>query len=348
MAVTKPEINADELRAACDDLVDEIVNGDDSLWEAYAERMAHESAAGFRIGLFKIWSANNRFYLMSQAKKRSQRVQGLYAGVDQWRKRGRFVREGEVPFVIYGPPTYLRRDDQQNPAQNANVPAATQPATQPQPAAPAVAQLRFRRPPIIAVYDYTQTACDDPDYEEPNWAAPLAGGDFDTLAKLTNSSPVPVSFRNVASKIENGWLDATGITIDATQPVTNQISTLAHELAHHYLGHLDRLTTTARHRSHAEEQEADDARAVCEQEAALTQFFVMKMLGLDESVGADITKAAGTYLRSWNKRNGAGDLIEIAGHKGRRKLVRERFDIAFRAAQAIITAYAQDEPAQAA
>jgi len=342
-ATTAPvtTMSEEDLRASVEELLDEIINGDDDCWQQYAAQMAAETAAGFKMGLFKTWSSTNRLYLAAQVRRRGQRVHGLFAGVDQWRQRNRSVRPGEEPYIIFGPPQYFARVQQPAQAQQNQQGQQAQPGQQnqqqPQPAQPARV-LRFRRPPAIAVYDYTQTVSDDPDFVEPDWGVPLAGGDLTTLETLARTSPVPVRFVDIGSKIEHGWLDKDGITVDASQTVAQQISTLAHELAHHHLGHLEQLISTA---GSDDDPDTAQVRARCEQEAALAQFFVMKILGLDESVGVSITAAAGAYLRSWMKVNDDGTTTPIAGHKGRRKLLKQRFDAAFRAAQAITVAYAQ-------
>lgn len=335
-------VSEEDLRASVEELLDEIINGDDSCWQRYAEQMAQETAAGFKLGLFKVWSSTNRLHLAAQVRHRGTQVHGMFAGVDQWRKRNRSVREGEEPYIIFGPPTYLRRAAQQGAAAQTQAGQPNQPTQQQQPSAQQQAnaqqpapQVCFRRPPAIEVFDYTQTVSDNPDFIEPDWAVPLAGGDLSTLETLVQISPVPVVFTDIGSKIENGWLTKAGITVDASMPVGNQIWTLTHELSHFHLGHLDRLASTK------PGEDDQDERAQCEQEAALAQYFTMKMLGLDESVGVNVTAAAGAYLRSWIKDNGDGTTTPIAGYKGRRKLLKQRFDVAFRAAQAIAAAYAQ-------
>lgn len=347
MVATAKTMTEADLRPAMEALLDEIANGDDSHWQQYADRMAAEVAAGFKIGLYKVWSSNNRFYLTSQAKARKLAVHGMYAGVAQWQQRGREVREGEQPFIIFGPPTFRLRGAQPAPA--GAPPASATPAPPVQPAAtpaatnttpaPAPQFIGYRRPPTIEVYDYSQTYSTQEDFDEPDWAVPLAGGDLGTLYQLTQVSPVPVTFTDIGAHLEHGWLDATGITIDSSRGVAEQTSTLAHELAHYHLGHLDKIAST-RGNPVAE----DTARAQCEQEAALTEFFVMKMLGLDESVGVNVTAAAGQYLRTWTKTNPDGTTTPIAGHKGRRKLLKARFADSFRAAQTIAAAYAQYDP----
>lgn len=357
MPVTATPMTEADLRPAVEELLDEIVNGDDTHWQEYASAMSAQVAAGFKIGLFKCWSSNNRFYLAAQAKKRHTAVHGMYAGVDQWRKRGREVRDGEQPFVIFGPPSFIiRNPNQQQQQQNAaagqqgNQPAAAQQNGQQQVAAQvaAAAPIRgYRRPPVIEVFDYSQTVSTDPDYIEPDWSVPLAGGDLGTLHRLTQVSPVPVTFTDLGSKLEHGWLDDTGITVDSSRTPAEQIFTLAHELGHYHLGHLDRIKSTRGPGS--KDWKEPDVRATCEQEAAMVQFLVMKMLGLDESVGIEVTAAAGQYLRSWIKTNDDGTTTPIAGHKGRRKLLKARFDVALRAAQTIVSAYVQlDDDAQAA
>jgi hypothetical protein len=357
MAVTAKLASETELKEAADGLIDEMVNGDDTHWQAYAERLAAEYAQGTKLGLFKRWSFNNRMLLHVQVAHRRASVKALYAGVSQWQTRGRSIRDGEKPYFIYGPPSYFTRTPRaaaaaagqtgptspQGATQHGSVtlnqttmPAAT--GTPTATTASAAAPVRmFRKPPLIEVFDWTQTVAQDPDYVEPDWSVPLAFGDFDTLHQLTLSSPVPVRFAELGSRNERGWLDATGITVDSSQPIGNQIWTLVHELAHDRLRHLDQLSCTIT----PDVSSPDDAalHALCEQEAALTQFFVMMALGLGEDVGNDITTAAGLYLKSWTKQDKDGNTITLEGHKGRRKLLRQRFDAAYSAAQAIVTGY---------
>lgn len=323
------QLSESDVRPHVEELLDEIARGDDTVWQAYTDRLAAEVAAGMKLGMYKTWSANNRMSLVVQARRRRAHVHGIYAGVDQWRKRNRTVRTGEIPYVIFGSPMYRRRvrDDANQPAKGAPNPQDD--------------VLVYRRPPAIPVYDYTQTVSEDPEYIEPDWSAPLAGGDLATLQSLVEVSPVPVKFAHLAAKQEHGWLDATGITIDESRTIAGQIWTLAHELAHFHLGHMDTLASTRGH-------ERDDARAKCEQEAAFAQFLTLKMLGLDETVGVDITAAAGQYLRHWAKDNADGTTTPIAGHKGRRRLLKARFDAGFKAATAIVTAYAQHTATQPA
>lgn len=346
-------IDRTALREATEDLVNEIVNGDDTHWTGYLERLAHERALGLRLGMYKTWSASNVFYLHAQARSRKASTKGLYAGVDQWRRRGRTVVETEKPFIIFGAPRYIPGQRQQSTTTAPTKAPAAQPKqaaanTQQVPAqTPAVpARGVFRTPPMLEVFDYTQTVAQDPDYVEPSWEVPLTGGDLATLNALVAASPVPVTFTDLGARNESGWLDATGITVDDSMPVGNRIFTLVHELAHFHLGHLEQVNATTEPAPGADEEEyATYAR--CEQEAALTQFLVMKTLGLDESVGLEVTKAAGAYLRSWMKRDKDGKEIAVSGHKTKRKLLTARFDQAMKAADKIVSVFAAPEPAPA-
>jgi hypothetical protein len=283
---------------------------------------------------------NNTFYLHAQVRRRKASVKGLFAGVDQWRKRGRSVRDGEKPYVIFGPPSFLVRTP--NAAQPGTQAAAAALTGQQQGQQPPAAQQpvrMFRRPPTIEVYDWTQTEADDPDYVEPDWAVPLAYGDLDTLHLLAGTSPVPVTFTDLGSRNEHGWLDSAGITADSSRPVGNRISTVLHELAHYHLEHLEKLNSTAAPVANDDEQSS--LYAQCEQEAALAQFLAMKMLGLDETVGNNVTQAAGEYLRSWLRTDSDGKTVTVEGHKTKRKLVLKRFDAAFKAADKIVSAYVE-------
>lgn len=370
------------LKDGVENLVDEIVNGTDEHWQAYAARLAHERTLGIRLGIFKTWSVRNVFYLHAQVRRRAESVKGLYAGKDQWAKLGRQVLEDATPYVIFGAPLYRVRAQaanaaQQNGQQNGqaatgqttNASAANAPAANTQGTNTTQAQaqqpqyvMRTGRPPAIEVFDWTQTVSLDPDYIEPDWAVPLAYGDVETLHRLVRTSPVPVHFRNIAARNEHGWLDSTGITLDDTMAVGNQIFTLLHELGHHHLGHLEQLNSTTTPmpagvtsgglptETEQEKQAieaAADLRARCEQEAALVQYLAMQMLGLGESAGNDVTKAAGDYLRSWIRTTKDGTSEPVAGHKPKRKLILNRFNDAFDAADQIVKAYAELDPATA-
>lgn len=320
-------LQASDLTADVDAILDEIVNGSDEAWQQYTDQLSREVSRGMNLGLFKTWSFSNRSYLAAQSRRRTPKAHGMYAGKNQWNELGRQVQEGATPFYIYGPPSYVRRVREEDP----NAAPGAQPVVR------EVVVRRYRRPATIEVFDYSQTLSEDPDYIEPNWEAPLAGGNHHTLERLAKSSPVPVTFRDLSASGENGWLTRDGIVVDSSSPVTNQISTLAHELTHFHLGHLDRIADTRGTDAKTAERQR------CEQEAALGQYTVMKMLGLDESVGANITEAAGLYLRHWFKDNADGTTTELAGHKSRRKLLKARFTQAFNAAQTITAAYAQQD-----
>lgn len=350
-AVADPATELDELKLAADALIDEVVNGSDDSLTAFVTRLTGEAANAHRVhGAFKRWSLNNRMYLEAQRRHRGASLKGLYGGVEQWRKMDRIVREDEVakPYFIFGSPVIIARQ-RNNAAAGAATPAT--PAT-PVPAAaantppvaanaPAGGGRIYRRPPRIEVFDWTQTVSTDPDYVEPSWAVPLAAGDYTTLATLVASSPVAVHQRaDIGSMNANGWLDATGITTDASQGVGNEIWSLVHELAHHHLGHLELLADTRRGSGElTADGEVDEVRARCEQEAAVAQWFAMRMLGLDEAAGNDITKAAAAYLRSWLRTDEDGNTVPAEGRKLKRKLLGQRLDAGLDAANLIVAAY---------
>jgi len=322
-----------ELKTALDALLDEIVNGSDEQLVGYLTRLAHERARAHRAGA-------TTHSLEIQARQRGVELVGIVTGKSVFEKLGRKVRDGEKPFKIFGPG--VRRVIPVNqpaqpatPGQQTNQPQQQQGNTPQQ--QPAAGQARVvTHFFLVDVYDWSQTESTDPDYVEPNWAVPLAHGDLSTLRTLTKSSPVPVEFVHVPAKVENGWLDADGIHIDSSALVGNQIYTLLHELAHHYLGHLDRVAST---KASTVDADGFTVREVCEQEAALTQFLAMKMLGLDETVGNEVTKAAAGYLRTWTKTDKSGATVAVEGRKAKRKILTSRFDVAAKAADQIVKAY---------
>jgi hypothetical protein len=292
-----------------------IVTGTDEHLVAYLSDMARMAANGRRIGLFRRWSHRNHMMLAAQRRQFGEQHIGLYAGAKQWARFERSVRVDARPKVIWAysaVPVFAAVEDD-----------GTQDADR---------KVVGHRPgfQLVDVFDWSDTVADDPDFVEPNWCLPLAVGDAATRDALAASSPVPVRFVDVGSRNENGWLDATGITVDSSRPVGNQIATISHELGHLELGHLERLADT-QHSANP-----DEVRAECEQEAELTQWLVLKMLGLDEEAGNDLTAKTANYLRTWIDPN-TGD--DVAGHKRRGKLLDARLDAAMSAAEKIIDRY---------
>jgi hypothetical protein len=302
-----------EAQECFEELRRRIVTGTDEDMVNYVSELASLAANARKVGMFRKWSSRNYMFIESQRRRFGENHIGLYAGTAQWRKLARVPRDTARPKKMWAfvPPAAIR-DEGLTPEElrAANAAHRSRPA--------------FR---LVEVFDWSDTVSTDTDFVEPNWAAPLATGDNKTLDRLVSSSPVPVQFLNLGGATANGYLDATGITVNSDLPVGNRISTLAHELVHHQLGHLAVLGNTA------EQGEQDEVRARCEQEAALGQWLVMKMLGLGEEVGNDITTQAANYLRTWSDPD-SGE--EIAGHKRRGKLLDARLDAALAAADAIV------------
>lgn len=293
----------------------------------YVVTMADLAANAHKTtGVFRRWSANNYMFLEAQRRMLGENHRGLYAGVAQWALIERQVRPDAKPKRIWVPMTFrVAAAATPTPGATAATPPAPAPAAN---AAPAATHLtRFL---TQEVYDWSDTFALNPDFVEPNWAAPLSSGDRATLDALVASSPVPVTFRDIGARSENGFLNAEGITVDLTLPLGNQISVLAHELVHHHLGHLEDLTGLRKGSVNA-----DEVRARCEQEAGLGEWLVMLMLGLGEEVGNEVTDAAATYLRSWTNDKGE----ELEGHKGRLKLLNARLNAALAAANSVVAGY---------
>lgn len=313
----RTRLSNDELRDAKKELATALTRGDDKHLTAYLETLATTAANARRaLGVFKRWSLPNRITLESQRKRLGESHVGLYAGVAQWRKLDRDVRSDARPKVIWA---YAGQDEDDAVV----APAAGQ--------APTPARRGRARFVPVTVYDWTDTAYTDPEMIEPDWSVPLAAGDQATYDALLASSPVPVTVLDQPARAEHGVLTREGITLyNAASPLGNRIETLAHELGHHHLGHLDRLVAAKKG------EERDAVRAECEQEAQLTAWLVMKILGLDEAIGNDVTVATATYLRSWTDPE-TGEAVE--GTKRRMKMLTARLDPALTAAETIVDAY---------
>lgn len=296
---------ASELLADRKQLVHQLATGTDEAALAYAAQMARFAANARRVhGVFKRWSAHN--FLLVAAQTRGCRHVGLYAGVAQWRSLHRELLPGARPACIWVPVTG-RRDDV---AEEETV-------------------TRFT---TGVVYDYTDTRSLDPDFVEPSWETPLAVGDQRTLDRLVAAAGAEVRFADFGGRPETGYLTARGfIAVDDSphRTVANKIATLCHELVHLQMGHLARISAAPGDR-------VAQVRADCEAEAALGEWLLLKMLGLDESVGNEVTAAAASYLRSWTAP-GTGQPVE--GHKARVRLLTARLEEARVAAEAILDRY---------
>lgn len=327
MAQTVKELSRTDINAEFKKLRREVVTGDDTYISAYLARLADIAANARRTkGVFRQWSHRNHMMLSAQERKLGEHHVGLYAGPSQWTKLDRAVRDDARPKFIYRPvggrpvPT----DDVPAPQADENPDFDGDVETPPARHGRHIGS-RFA---LQAVYDWTDTYSLDPSFIEPDWSAPLAAGDQSTLDALVAASPVPVHFDGMAARREHGYLDRDGIHVDATLPVGNQIFTLAHELTHHHLGHLE--TIAAAPKTHREQ-----VRARCEQEAALGQWLVCRALGFADSVGEELTANVAAYLRSWLDADGN----ELEGHKARLKLLNERLDKAMGAVRTILDDY---------
>jgi hypothetical protein len=296
-------LSKEELQAAVKELDREIATGTDEYRLNYAVGLAEVAARGIRVaGAFKRWSAANWRFI--QAQTRGRVVVGLFAGVRQWEAMDREVKADARYVALWVPTTRIvERDGEEKEA-----------------------LLRFS---LGAVVDYSDTVSTCADFVEPSWEVPLAEGDQDTLDALVAVSPVPVRFENLGGAAESGFLSSRGYIVvdnDPSRSVGNMIGTLCHELVHAELGHLARIAGAT---------DPVDERAACEQEAALGEYLLLKMLGLDEAVGNDVTKAAAEYLRSWTDEKGQ----DLEGHKSRSKLFTRRLDASVVAVEAIVRRY---------
>lgn len=320
-AHTKRTTQTDPLKDAANELVDAMVASNGARTMEFAAQLAAERArAHASTGAFPLRSLNNRLYLEAQARKRGEDPKFLFAGVDQFRKMERAVLEDAKPYKIYGPRCFDVKD----------VDEFGQETT----------RTVFRRAhPILDVYDWTQTRSVNPDYVEPDWETPLAAGDNETLRDLMKAADIPVELRDLSASNSHGHYDGEKIVIDETAAVGNQIVELTRQLAHHVLEHPPVGTRQARTRVTELGQEPYTARYVAEQEAALTGWLVAKALGLDETVGNEVTAQCAEYLNRWTKFDKNGVVIDLEGIKSRRKLVVERLEVALKAADTILSAY---------
>ena len=309
---TTKRLTTEELRDAKKELATALTRGDDHHLTDYLDTLVRTAANARRAhGVFKRWSMSNQLTLESQRRRLAESHHGLYAGTAQWAKLGRLIRDDSRPKVIWAFAGTDEDDQQQQPGQPAR-------------------HARARFVPV-AVYDWTDTEYEDPSMIEPDWSVPLAAGDRATFDALVASAPTEVTILDQPSRAEHGLLTKDGITLyNASSTVGNQIETLAHELGHFHLDHLTRLAAASKG------AERDEVRAVCEQEAQLVSWLTMKVLGLDEQVGNDVTVSTATYLRSWTDAD-TGEQID--GTKRRMKLLTQRLDVAMTAVDTIVEAY---------
>ena len=278
--------------------------------------------AAKKHGMFRGLSARNMALI--EAQRGERQLIGLFAGPRQWEKLDRKLLADAKPLTIWVPS--VRKIDSK-----ASV-GATPTTTSTPAATSADKDDRLVGWGTTGIYDWSDTISTDPEFIEPSWESPLFAGDEETLEALIEASSIPVKFQDLGGRSEVGHTDGDEIVIDsgssaAPRLVGNLIATLAHELVHVELGHPGKLASIK------DKQERSDARAGFEAEAALGEFLLLKSLGLDEAVGAEITKSAADYLTSWLGEDG----IFIEGHKGRMKLFDARLEKARVAVDAIIS-----------
>lgn len=318
-ARTSTPLTKQAVQEAADALADAFVAADGASTLAFAEHLATERARAYRMhGTFPLRSINNRLMLETQVRRRKEDVKGLFAGKAQWVEMDRTVDEDAKPYNIWR--ARMRKElDANGQETGREFPAGF-----------------F----LVEVYDWTQTSSLDPDYIEPDWETPLAAGDNATLRQLASSSPVPVIFEDLAAKNYRGRYTGDTIVIDGTAPTGNQIVELARNIARHQLGHPASLPAHAAPDAKALKLRDYTVEWVAEQEAALVGWLVAKSLGLDETVGNDITTQCAEYLHRWCKFNAAGEVITLEGTKSRRKLIKARLDVAIKATDAVLEQYA--------
>jgi hypothetical protein len=289
----------------------ELVAGPPEAALLHALSLAEFAERARRVhGTFPMLSTNNRLLLESQRRRLSESWKWLFAGKDQWAKLGRTVRTDATVKTIWLP--RIAKVDNPQPGED---------------------DTEFRGFIARAVYyDYTDTVATDPDFVEPNWDVPLAVGNRATLDALVDVAVklgLTVRFEDWAARNENGALYADGrIVVDESLPLGNQIKVLARQLGVHHLSHTAKVAA-------ASAADRSEVAETCAAEAALTELLTMKMLGLDESVGNEVTASAANYLRNWV----AADGTAVEGHKKRIELLEARIQPALAAASAVIDSY---------
>lgn len=304
------KLSRDEVTKARKELHRAIVadDADDTVLREYVGRFASIATNARKThGVFKRWSASNIQFLEGQRRMLNEHHIGLYAGRAQWQQLDRSIRDDATPKALWAPSVRREEDDEDGDGRPQG--------------------RRTVRFVAVPVFDWSDTVSNDPDFVEPSWNAPLAAGDQDTLERLAATTDLDVRFENWGSRPVKGVCakrpDSTGyIVVDSSQPIGNQIATLAHELAHDLLDHSAKRAATP---------SDGQVKQTVEQEAELTSWLVMKMLGLDAQVGEEMTRNAMSYLRSWS----AGGKT-VAGHKKRMKLLDERLNVALEAAETIL------------
>lgn len=249
-------------------------------------------------GVVRGFSSRNLALLSLQERMLSESHRGLYAGLRQWDRLGRTVKDSARPKCIWAP-----------------VPPSKKTTTDPDTGEETVHYVSRRYPfTVVEVFDYSDTF-DVDGGPEPDWATPLDYAPAAVRDALIATAPVPVRWEDFTGSGKHGHLSAREIVIATGLAAGSEVETLAHELGHYYLDHLDRI---------AKNGEAE--RAGCEQEATLVSYLVLKALGLDESVGNDVTTTTVEYLKSWS----------ADGHKARFEELNERLERAWIAAERIL------------
>jgi hypothetical protein len=255
-------------------------------------------------GVVRTYSAGNMRWLAWQERRLSESHHGAFAGVEQWASIGRTVRPEAVAKVVWAPSVKT--------AKTSSTDAAGKDTEQ---------VSRFVRFVAVEVYDYTDTYAVDGS-PDPDWARPLSFGSQEILDALVTAAPLPVRFAPLGVGAAHGFTNGVEIVVGDRFSVGQQIATICHEWGHLTLGHLEKVRAQGR-----------SVLPRCEQEAELVSYLTLSALGLADEAGPDLLANVLDYLRSWD-----ADGKAVAGHKQREKILHDRVEAAWSAAETTLTA----------
>ena len=200
----------------------------------------------------------------------------LFATFNAWKKHGRYVKKGQKGVHMIRPQKYTYKTKNENGEEEEHEGLSFKP---------------------FVVFDISQTS------GEPLVKSNLVKGKA-TITYKEASEKVSKMFEIVASPLElqRGATDGSKILISEKLSENEKIATLAHEVAHNFLGHFER----------------DVERSFAELEAESCSYMVTTLLGLDN-------QKAALYINNW--RNGRDSIPDE---------VKERSNLIIKTSQRIV------------
>lgn len=240
--IQKQESTKKELRRIMDEFIPKLIINPE-LMDEYLSNLV----GFYNYSLYNQICASYEFYAIHE------QAPELFATFSAWKKHGRYVKKGQKGVHMIRPQKYTYKTENADGEEEEHTGLSFKP---------------------FVVFDISQTA------GEPLVKSNLVKGKA-TITYEEAKSKVSKMFKVVSSPLElqRGATDGSQILISEKLSENEKIATLAHEVAHNFLGHFER----------------DVERSFAELEAESCSYMVTTLLGLDN-------QKAALYINNWREQ----------------------------------------------